>query len=349
SKTLYGLNWAKADVVKHDQVVVCEGYTDVIGFHRSGVTRAVATCGTALTEEHVRILKRFASRVVLAFDADAAGQGAAEKFYEWEKKYQVQVAVARFPDGKDPGDLALTDPDSLAVAVDEAMPFLGFRVNRVVTSTPLRSPEDRARVASRALAVINEHPDVNVRKLYAGEVAARVGLPVADLARQAETRRVVAMSDEPTSQPAAAPVPEFNAEFAAIALLLQQWDDIAPWLIADLFGSDVARRAFVVLGQASEADSGILINNAMALADPEVRELLERAAVADIDVTPALVAFDLIAVAVRRTLAQRTRLTDPDEIRADRDARQKLEEIDSERTAQGAAEELLRWLVDRSS
>ena len=349
SKTLYGLNWAKADVVKHDQVVVCEGYTDVIGFHRSGVTRAVATCGTALTEEHVRILKRFASRVVLAFDADAAGQGAAEKFYEWEKKYQVQVAVARFPDGKDPGDLALTDPDSLAVAVDEAMPFLGFRVNRVVTSTPLRSPEDRARVASRALAVINEHPDVNVRKLYAGEVAARVGLPVADLARQAETRRVVALSDEPTSQPAAAPVPEFNAEFAAIALLLQQWDDIAPWLIADLFGSDVARRAFVVLGKASEADSGILINNAMALADPEVRELLERAAVADIDVTPALVAFDLIAVAVRRTLAQRTRLTDPDEIRADRDARQKLEEIDSERTAQGAAEELLRWLVDRSS
>ena len=349
SKTLYGLNWAKADVVKHDQVVVCEGYTDVIGFHRSGVTRAVATCGTALTEEHVRILKRFASRVVLAFDADAAGQGAAEKFYEWEKKYQVQVAVARFPDGKDPGDLALTDPDSLAVAVDEAMPFLGFRVNRVVTSTPLRSPEDRARVASRALAVINEHPDVNVRKLYAGEVAARVGLPVADLARQAETRRAVAVSDEPTSQPTAPPVPEFNAEFAAISLLLQQWDDIAPWLIGDLFASDVARRAFEVLGQASEADSGILINNAMDLADPEVRELLERAAVADIDVTPALVAFDLIAVAVRRTLAQRTRLTDPDEIRADRDARQKLEEIDSERTAQGAAEELLRWLVDRSS
>ncbi|MFM7490567.1 MAG: DNA primase [Actinomycetota bacterium] len=349
SKTLYGLNWAKGDVVKHDQVVVCEGYTDVIGFHRSGVTRAVATCGTALTEEHVRILKRFASRVVLAFDADAAGQGAAEKFYEWEKKYQVQVAVARFPDGKDPGDLALTDPDSLAVAVDEAMPFLGFRVNRVVTSAPLRSPEDRARVASRALAVINEHPDVNVRKLYAGEVAARVGLPVADLARQAETRRVVAVSDEPTNQPMAAPVPEFNAEFASISLLLQQWDDIAPWLIADLFASDVARRAFDVLGQASEADSGILINNAMDLADPEVRELLERAAVADIDVTPALVAFDLIAVAVRRTLAQRTRLTDPDEIRADRDARQKLEEIDSERTAQGAAEELLRWLVDRSS
>ena len=77
------------------------------------MTRAVATCGTAFTEEHVRLLKRYASRVVLAFDADAAGQGAAERFYEWEQKYQVQVSVARFPEGKDPGDLAQRDPDAL--------------------------------------------------------------------------------------------------------------------------------------------------------------------------------------------------------------------------------------------
>ena len=81
SKTLYGLNWAKQDASKKDQIIVCEGYTDVIGFHQAGVPRAVATCGTALTEEHVRLLKRYASRVVLSFDADAAGQGAAERFY----------------------------------------------------------------------------------------------------------------------------------------------------------------------------------------------------------------------------------------------------------------------------
>ena len=85
SRVLYGLSWAKSDIVKADRVVVCEGYTDVIGFHQAGVPIAVATCGTALTEDHVRLLKRFASRVVLAFDADAAGQGAAERFYEWER------------------------------------------------------------------------------------------------------------------------------------------------------------------------------------------------------------------------------------------------------------------------
>ncbi|MGA1245381.1 MAG: DNA primase [Ilumatobacteraceae bacterium] len=347
SKTLYGLNWAKNDVVKADQVIVCEGYTDVIGFHRAGVPRAVATCGTAFTEEHVRVLKRFASKVVLAFDADAAGQGAAEKFYEWERKYKVEVSVARFPDGKDPGDLASSDPDALAAAIDDAMPFLGFRVNRVVSQASLRSPEDRARVATRALEVINEHPDVNVRKLYAGEVAARVGIPVADLSRQAEKRRVVETREDEIV-PAVAAVPEFTAEFAAVALLLQSWDSIAPWLIEDLFANDVARRAFLALAEASESTDGTLIDNAMSLADPEVRELLERAAVADIDVEPSSVAFDLIGVAVRRALATRTRVTDAEEIRAAGEARRHLEDLGSERTAQGAGTVLLGWLVERS-
>ena len=124
SKTLYGLNWAKADVAKHDQVIVCEGYTDVIGFHRAGIPRAVATCGTALTEEHVRLLKRYASKVVLSFDADAAGQGAAERFYEWEEKHKVEVLVARLPDGKDPGDLASSQPEALVAAIEKPVPFL---------------------------------------------------------------------------------------------------------------------------------------------------------------------------------------------------------------------------------
>ncbi len=145
SRTLYGLNWAKSDVTNHDQVVVCEGYTDVIGFHRAGVPRAVATCGTAFTEDHVRLLKRYASRVVLAFDADAAGQGAAERFYEWEQKYQIQVAVARLPDGVDPGELAQRDPAALAAAVDDPAPFLAFRLRRVVDRRPARTPEERAR------------------------------------------------------------------------------------------------------------------------------------------------------------------------------------------------------------
>ena len=131
---------------------MCEGYTDVIGFADAGLPRAVATCGTALTEDHFRTLKSFAHRVVLAFDADAAGQNAAARFYEWERAYEIDVAVAALPAGVDPADLARSDPEALAAAVAEATPFLGFRLDRVLDQANLATPEGRARAAEAAVA-----------------------------------------------------------------------------------------------------------------------------------------------------------------------------------------------------
>ena len=339
SKTLYGLNWAKAEIAATNEVVVCEGYTDVIGFHRVGVQRAVATCGTAFTEDHVRLLKRYANRVVLAFDADAAGQGAAERFYAWEQQYQVQVSVARLPGGADPGDLALRDPDVLRAAVADAAPFLAFRLERVMGGRPARTPEDRARMAERAMEVVNEHPDPNVRKLYAGQIASEVGLPVHDLVRLAEQG-----SRRPTIlvAPARRPAMRENAEFVAIAILAQEWESIAEWLVEDLFADETHRRAFLALGA---ADGNL--HTAIAQADPEAREVLERAAVADLDVDPAVEARNLIAAAVRRELRQTPRTADPDAIRGDADARVHLEELASAISAASAAEWLLGWLHRR--
>lgn len=339
SKTLYGLNWAKADVTAKDQVVVCEGYTDVIGFHHAGVPRAVATCGTAFTEEHVRLLKRYASRVVLAFDADAAGQGAAERFYEWEQKYQVQVSVARLPDGQDPGSLAQRDPESLAKAVDDATPFLAFRLDRAMAGQGRRTPEDRARLAERAMAVVNEHPDANVRKLYAGQIASEVGLPVTDLLRVAEQRnRRPALTVAPVRRR----VVQENAEFVAVTLLAQDWESIAPWLVEELFDDDVHRRAFLAL---ADADGDLDV--AIAEADPDAREVLERAAVADLEVEPEAEARNLIAAAVRRELARGGATADPDRIRDDREARLQLEDLGRPMSSAPAGEWLLGWLHRR--
>ena len=336
SRTLYGLNWAKADIVKEDQVIICEGYTDVIGFHRAGITRAVATCGTALTEEHVRILKRFANQVVLAFDADAAGQGAAERFYEWEAKYEVSVAVAQFPKGQDPGELAQTNPDALRRAVDTAQPFLGFRLQRVLDANPTRTPEERARTAERAVSVINEHPDVNVRKIYAGQVATHAGLPVADVVARVERRSRNVRFE--VAEPTVIGLTE-NAEFVAIAVLLQEWDAIAPWLVEELFPTDVMRRAFLAVAETSGD-----LESAIDSADPEAREVLERAAVVDIEADGRAEAMNLLAAAVRRALASHRGVTDPDVLRADRDARLNLEALESRDTSDAAATALLGWL-----
>jgi DNA primase len=345
SRTLYGLNWAKADIVTANQVIVCEGYTDVIGFHRAGVPRAVATCGTAFTEEHVRLLKRYASRVVLAFDADSAGQGAAERFYEWEEKYQVEVSVAAFPQGKDPGELAQSDPAALAQAVEAARPFLGFRLGRVLDGQAPRSPEAVARLGEAAMAVVNEHPNGDVRKLYAGEVALRVGLPVADLVAVAERR--TRRPQIQTRPPKPGRERRENAEFVAIALLVQSWDAIAPWLVEALFSDEVYRRAFVAIAQAG----GDLVQ-AIELADPEARDVLERAAVVDVGVESTddveVEARNLITAAVRRELANGAVMGEPGQILSDAEARVQMEKLRNAEEGLETAGWLLGWLEART-
>ena len=171
SKALYALNWAKADAVNHGEIVICEGYTDVIGFARAGIPRAVATCGTALTEEHVTMLKRFTRRLVLAYDADEAGQAAADRVYAWERTHDIEVAVVELPAGSDPDELARTSPETLHQAVGSARPFLAFRVDRVLSAADLRTPESRAKAADAALEVVAEHPDDLVRDQYVMQVA----------------------------------------------------------------------------------------------------------------------------------------------------------------------------------
>ncbi len=202
-RTLYALNWAKHDVVATGEVVVCEGYTDVIGFFQAGVPRAVATCGTALAEEHFTLLRNFGRRIVLAYDADSAGQAAVSRVYEWERRHEVDVAVAVFPPGTDPGDLARTDPEALGRAVREARPFLQFRVDRVWEGADLTTAEGRAHAADAALRAVAEHPDDLVRDQYAMQVADRCRLEPArvrerlDEARRRPARPGEARGGEP--------------------------------------------------------------------------------------------------------------------------------------------------------
>lgn len=341
SRTLYGLNWAKGDIVRRGVAVVCEGYTDVIGFHRSGVPLAVATCGTAFTEDHVKLLKRYTSKVVLAFDADAAGQGAAERFYEWERAYDIEVAVARLPEGRDPGDLAQSDPEALHTAVETAEPFLGFRLRRLMAGAPIDSPEARARMGERAVAMIAEHPNANVRRLYAGEVAAQLGLPAAEVVAAADRRDRSARLRAPSR---AARHDRESAEFVALCLLLTDWDAIAPWLIPEVFADPTLRAAFDAIVDASGD-----IAAALSSADPAVVDVLERVAVADVEADAETEAKNLIAAAVRRELRAVPAAADAERIARDAEARRRLEGLVVPDDAGEAAEWLLGWLADRSA
>jgi DNA primase len=299
SKVLYGLNWSKDAIVKADEVIVCEGYTDVIGFAAVGLGRAVATCGTALTEEHVRQLTRFAKRVVLGFDPDAAGNAAAERFYAWEKKYSVDVAVADLPPGQDPGDLSRSDPERLRAAVESATPFLGFRVERALAAADLRTPEGRGRAAEAALAVIREHPSEFVRDQYVMEVADRTRLEPDRLRTSLANGGARIQADATSAAQRAAASGRDTKETMTLRLAVQQPDVLLPLLHEVLFTDDRNVAAFRAL-----RDAGGDLHAALEVADPGAAELLQRLAVEESGADPLLQRRDLLRERATAVLAE---------------------------------------------
>ena len=385
-RTLYALNWAKKDVIASGEVVVCEGYTDVIGFFEAGVPRAVATCGTALAEEHVKLLKNFATRVVLAFDADGAGQSAAGRFYEWERKLEIDVAVAALPPGSDPADLARTDPEALRTAVSGAKPFLQFRLERILDAGDLSTPEGRARAADHALAAIAEHPDDFVRDPYVMQVAERCRLDPAALRERLERiRREGPRTPPPGSEraparPAAPPVdrdprgydgpddpgpePEWD-----------EWDDgpgpttgprrgprteFRPGLEALRLAihrpEDVGDRLEPALfsDPVQRAAFEALVDaydlgEAIDAASGPVQSLLVRLTVEEPRAEPDEVVVQLVRDAVRRELPVLTveARTSPGAMQEATDVAGWLQDLDGSTTAADAADRLVAWLVVR--
>ena len=249
SRVLYGLHEHRKQIVKAGRAVVCEGYTDVIGCAEAGIELAVATCGTALTEEHVRLLKRFsADRLVLAFDADAAGAAAAGRVYAWERQFELEVLVADLPPGKDPGDLGRSEPEALHRAIDNALPFLQFRVDRALAGADLSTIESRARSAERAVAVVNEHPDPMVRDPHVVEIADRCHVDPDHLRRFAAGGPSMAPARSPGAADARGSADDrLTPEDEALQLAVHRPDEVAGRLHATLFGDPVHREAFEAL------------------------------------------------------------------------------------------------------
>ncbi len=379
SRLLYGLNWSKADIVRADEAIVCEGYTDVIGFAKAGVPRAVATCGTALTEEHVKLLRSFARRLVLAFDADAAGQNAAERVYAWERQHDIDVAVAALPHGVDPAELALSDPGALADAVAQAQPFLKFRLDRVLGAAALDTPEQRARAAEAAMAVVQEHPSDLVRDQYLMEVAARCRVDPDQLRnrrfappRGAEPHKGRAGrqgrppsddgderwdDDEPPPRgtlvrPERArprPAPRDTAETEALRMLVWRRDEIGPWLHEALFREPVAASAYRALVSTPTVADAVA---AAGSDDPAAGDLVQRLAVEETeadahDVLSRLV--DEAATAALSSLKAEARVADDPFAVGEAIAwlNLRIMELREPSTNEQALDQLLGWLTGR--
>lgn len=230
STVLYGLDLAKKAIRDERQVVVVEGYTDVMAAHLSGVEGAVATCGTAFGEDHIKVIRRIVrdeadlapAKVVFTFDGDAAGQKAAMKAYAQDDKWASQSFVAVAREGMDPCDLRLREGD-LAVRelVADAVPMFEFAVRTTLARFDLDTAEGRVRGMGAVAPIINSIRDSSLRPEYVRTVAGWVGVEVEQMrdavsragriqAREeakGETRHGEVESPEPTAGEAASGVP----------------------------------------------------------------------------------------------------------------------------------------------
>ena len=212
SQVLYGLDLAKREVARSHRIVVVEGYTDVMAAHLSGVTTAVATCGTAFGADHVRVVRRLlgdiddpaagvvtgqgrearGGEVIFTFDGDAAGQKAALRAYAEDQRFATQTFVAVDPGGLDPCDLRMKEGDQgIPRLLSRRVPLFEFVIRTSLSHLDLDTSEGRVRGLRSAAPVVAGIRDRALKREYTRRLAGWLGLPDAEVhsAVQAAGRR----------------------------------------------------------------------------------------------------------------------------------------------------------------
>jgi DNA primase len=175
---LYGADLARAHAARAGQAILCEGYTDVIALHQAGLRNTVGSMGTALTAEQVGELSRMAQTVLLALDADSAGQEAMLKAAGLAAKRKLELRVVALPQGTDPADLVQRDGAAgISAAVEKAVPFVRFRVERVLAAGDHGSPEGRDKMVDELRPVFAMLPPSAMRLELTRMVSGRLALP----------------------------------------------------------------------------------------------------------------------------------------------------------------------------
>lgn len=186
SSVLYGLELAKKEIARKRQVVVVEGYTDVMAAHSAGVTTAVATCGTAFGDDHIRILRRllmdddaFRGEVIFTFDGDAAGRKAALRAFADDQKFVSQTFVAVEPGGLDPCELRQTQGDAaVRDLIARRVPLFEFAIKSTIAGYNLETPEGRVAALGVAAPLVAQIRDRSLRPEYARLLAGWLGMEV---------------------------------------------------------------------------------------------------------------------------------------------------------------------------
>lgn len=183
SQVLFGLDLAKREIARRHQVVVVEGYTDVMAMHASGVPTAVASCGTAFGTEHITVLRRllmdddaFRGEVIFTFDGDEAGQKAALKAFDEDQKFAAQTFIAVAPDGQDPCELRQSKGEpAVRDLIARRRPLFEFAIKTELSEHNMDNAEGRVEALRRTVPMVAQIKDASLRDEYARQLAGWVG------------------------------------------------------------------------------------------------------------------------------------------------------------------------------
>jgi DNA primase len=238
SRTLYGLHLAKASIRKLGYAVLVEGYFDVGQLLQAGVSPVVASCGTALTPQQAQLLRRFTSKVVLSFDPDAAGQGAAVRSCELLVAEGFDVNVAVLPAGADPDSFVQRHGrDAYMDRLRASVPYLEFLLDRAGAVHDLGSDEGRRRFLHEMLSVAARIPDPAARDQFADRLAHK-SLITEDVVR-AEIRKAAAARKTSLPERALVPAGPLKAAERGIVWGLMHDPDVTRPLLVELEGDDL--------------------------------------------------------------------------------------------------------------
>ncbi len=183
SQVLFGVDLARREIARRRQVVVVEGYTDVMAMHLSGVLTAVASCGTAFGTEHISVLRRLlmdddalSGEVIFIFDGDEAGQKAALKAFDEEQRFSTQTFIAIAPGGMDPCELRQAKGDAALVdLVARRQPLFTFAIKTLLKEYDLDTAEGRVDALRRTVPLVAQIKNVSLRDEYARRLTGWVG------------------------------------------------------------------------------------------------------------------------------------------------------------------------------
>jgi DNA primase catalytic core len=264
SAVLYALDKARHHIVETREAILCEGQIDVIRCHHCGFPTAVAAQGTAFTDDHARILKRYADGVLLVFDPDRAGQDAALRATAVFMQAGMAARVAVLPPGEDPDAFLLKrGAEAFRKILAEAAEAIEFQSQVLAGRENLRSEIGLQRAETAVLQTISQAPTAAQREHLLNLAAQRLNIPPPDLqrdfARLAAPRHRAALAAPAAPEPDASAVPPEEFELAVhLAALPELADLLARYLPLDMIGNDICRNLLAALLESRRANADVM-------------------------------------------------------------------------------------------